>query len=199
MKQLFELPDAPENCAIVQMGRELGVTALINARKICDSGLVKRMQNRIKVATINYGPQELPYFREISWRSSRLSARMSPPIPKTAGLLTTRKIGNSEYSHLIEHGIVTHTCDKENSLDQRPCTACTMTFWENPYPIERTILIPSLNETRTALCAVGGHVKEKTVKKKKVGGTETEVEEVTTTEWVAPEEDPRVTRVQREL
>jgi hypothetical protein len=192
MKQLFTLPDGPEKCAIVRVGRELRTTTLIEARKFCDGGLVKRMQNRIKVATVNYGPQELPYFREICWRSSRLSARMSPPIPKTAGLLTTRKIGDSEYSHLIEQGIFTHTCDKENALDQRPCTACTMAFWENPYPMERKTLIPGSNGTRTILSAVGGHVKEKKIEKKKVGGTET-VKELTT-EWETAENDPRVHR-----
>src|ERR1700693_76349 len=122
MGKVFTLPDSPQYCAVVRSGRELAVTELSKAKELCAADVVKRMGNKITVPTTNYGPQELPCFRKIERNSSRLSSRMSPPAGKPKGSLTTRKIGNSAYVNLIEHGVSFHT-------------KCTLVFWRKTFPI----------------------------------------------------------------
>jgi len=182
-----------------RVGKELFPLPLAEARAKHIEGKAEKLKSVIVTSELGVR-YELPLYREIVWHSSSLSVRMSPPIPirkKTehgkghhARLFKSRlfrKTSSSAYSRLLDSGAASHTC---SDTAVRPCAACTLEFSDQPYPMRRTI--SGLNGPMTIFSAVGGHVKEKKVKKNKVGGTETVEEQ--TTEWETPENDPRVRR-----
>lgn len=185
-----------------RVGKRLFPLPLAQAREKHTEGKAEKLKS-ITVTSELGVRHELPLYREILWRSSNLSARMSPPIPirkkaehgtgHHARLFKSRlfrKTSNSGYWRLLDSGASSHTC---SDTAVRPCAACTLEFSDQPYPIRRTnVSISGMNGPMTIFSAVCGHVKEKKVPKKKVGGTET-VEELTT-EWETPENDPRVLR-----
>ena len=183
-----------------RVGKELFPLSLAEAQEKHVAGKAEKL--KLVFVTAESGMRyELPLYREIIWHSSSFSSRMSPPIPVRKRILkvgekarrhkikTYRKAGNSAYSRHLD-SCSSHTCSDKSV---RPCVACTLEFLDQPYPIRRTnVSVTGLNGPVTTFSAVGGHVIEKKVKVKKVGGTETDIQEITTTEWDAPEKDPRV-------
>jgi hypothetical protein len=131
-RKYFYLSEDSKLCALYRLGGKIKVVKLAGAEESEKRGRAKRLNDRW--INSQRGEVLLPFYEDTRKYSTNLSSRMSPPVGRQKESLTTRKIGNSPYVNLMEHGVFIHTCD--GSENQRPCPACAiLAVWHETFPI----------------------------------------------------------------
>jgi hypothetical protein len=134
-RKYIELPDVPENSAILLSGgQKVPVTRAFAELNQANGDAIRIGNARFRT---QHGDQELPLYRCREERTgSRSSSRMSPPIPMHTESLKTancrykirayRKTSGSSYMRLLGSNL---NCPHTHGPEDDQCIACVMEAW----------------------------------------------------------------------